>query len=1088
MKRWLRRVSASLRMSPRAIGSSGQVIRQSWELMRRAWREELPMELFLRQPGSLPEHVPFTLALHWLCFLGIALRFAIHIDEYWEEPLWLGGIITLAFLFLVYLASMTAIHVLGGRLATSERFLWFQITADVVLFSYAYFLTRTIESDFFLFYAIPVTMAAGSLDLRRSARVLAGILIALGLVVLALWLNTPELPLIEAFARVFLIRSLAVAVIGLTYSFYRLLERGQRDTLAAIVNALGHGLIITGKDSMKPLFANELILRVVPDARIGLNFDETVHNPVKEVFETERPSRAITHCRVQDEVKHLDLVSTPLWDNRGRVVAALSVISDVTEHLNLVDIVEQMNAGICVLDTERHVVWMNEILQNWYPDAEIGQECHRAFAGLDSNGPCDCYPETTSLGSEKDQYGRSRASYPSRDPQGRVRHLDLTTSPWKEYTGSTIGTIQVISDVTFEVEMDELEQFLSSPPFDEVVILDFAIEKVVRMLQADHCAWAVVTENGQGRSLDFRSESNQRALDYYTRQNVRIPLEGSELDDRVILEQQLLAVTDFSSGALLLDPVHSVDEFDTQFALFAPITLEGHVSAVLCVESADPRESVELDLARVAHVVDRVQTAIERRRRSDGLARETSRLRVLEEMSKCLLAFPAALGSELEEILRVVLAGITAEDGLGFERAFLVIVDQEKQRLRGSAALGPVDVDEGRTQWKRFPRWRFSDIVGSDCRVTYRSRSLSQRLLTESLPLESIIPSLLGVLQGRKTAVLVRRAQCPRILDTLERLDLSTFAVAPLFAATETGSSILSGVVVADYPITRRAISDEDLKWLSAFAKYAADVIENARFIERLVSEERLALLGQAAAGIAHEMRDPLTVIKTRAQLLAKKTDAEYTHRAVEQITRNVDRVERIIKDQLLYVKQIQLGLKTEDLSALIEELIAEQCISEALSHNNVNVEVQKPKDAVRAEVDAHYLNIALSNIVRNGIEAMPDGGSLKICVKDLGREAAIEVQDTGSGIPKTEFPDLQLVFEPFVSTKVLTSQTGTGLGLSIAKKTIEAHGGTISVENVEGEGARFRIVLPKERQSRESRLRDLLESVQAEDECQGAS
>ncbi len=256
------------------------------------------------------------------------------------------------------------------------------------------------------------------------------------------------------------------------------------------------------------------------------------------------------------------------------------------------------------------------------------------------------------------------------------------------------------------------------------------------------------------------------------------------------------------------------------------------------------------------------------------------------------------------------------------------------------------------------------------------------------------------------------------------------------------------------HDITERKHTEEELR--TTKDELERRVLERtvalAEAQENLVRQERLAILGQLAGGVAHQIRNPLAAIMNATYVLKR-------HLSPDQ-HQNVDDAIRIIHDEVRHANIIITGLldyarvRTPDrhpasLVDLLERLLAAEWIPQ-------NVRITRkvpPKNPVIVEIDSDQLQGALSNLVRNAVEAMPDGGEIHVELHVLGEEIVITVSDTGTGISPQVRSHL---FEPLHSTKPM----GIGLGLVTARRFIEAHGGRIASIDVP-RGARFEIRLP---------------------------
>ena len=229
------------------------------------------------------------------------------------------------------------------------------------------------------------------------------------------------------------------------------------------------------------------------------------------------------------------------------------------------------------------------------------------------------------------------------------------------------------------------------------------------------------------------------------------------------------------------------------------------------------------------------------------------------------------------------------------------------------------------------------------------------------------------------------------------------------------------------------------------------ELSEKNRMLER---RNRLAALGEMAAGMAHEIRNPLGGIQLYASLLFKDVaDRPESLELVQKISGGVKRLEGLVTQVLQFSREIRPNVEDVDLGSVVDETL--ELAGRAISAKAVEVEVRGPRP-MPVKVDALLLGQSLLNLVLNAVEAMEEGGRLEI-EYGLPRDGVDErqfylvVEDDGPGIP---VQILDRIFNPFFTTR----ETGTGLGLAIVHRVIEAHNGSISAGNRDGGGARFEI------------------------------
>jgi len=226
---------------------------------------------------------------------------------------------------------------------------------------------------------------------------------------------------------------------------------------------------------------------------------------------------------------------------------------------------------------------------------------------------------------------------------------------------------------------------------------------------------------------------------------------------------------------------------------------------------------------------------------------------------------------------------------------------------------------------------------------------------------------------------------------------------------------------------------------------------------DELVRSGKLAALGALAAGVAHEINNPLAVIQGNVELLQLRAGADpESWEEVGLIARQTKRMQGIVSKLLTFARQDASDAKPLDLEALVREALE---LAAAQARNaRVAVETHFAPDLPPVVADGPRLVQVFTNLVVNALQAMPDGGRLRVAsgLADEGAGVCVSFTDTGPGIPKAES---ERVWNPFYTTK----PSGTGLGLSISHAIVEEHGGRILLESPPGRGTTFTVVLPRD-------------------------
>ncbi len=231
--------------------------------------------------------------------------------------------------------------------------------------------------------------------------------------------------------------------------------------------------------------------------------------------------------------------------------------------------------------------------------------------------------------------------------------------------------------------------------------------------------------------------------------------------------------------------------------------------------------------------------------------------------------------------------------------------------------------------------------------------------------------------------------------------------------------------------------------------------MEQLRLKERLSRAERLSSLGEMAAGISHEIRNPLGIIRSSAELLKKKVArVDPGDHIPDIIVEEATRLNNIITDFINFAKPRSLNLSPCRVEEIIEKNVT--FLATQIEQNGIRIKKNYQNALPEIQADASMLYQAFLNILINGMQAMPAGGVIDVEVVSKKNIVSINFDDEGQGIP---VEILDKIWDPFFTTK----ETGTGLGLGIVKNIIESHGGSIQILNIADGGTRVTVELPVE-------------------------
>ncbi|HSA99552.1 MAG TPA: GAF domain-containing protein [Anaerolineales bacterium] len=278
------------------------------------------------------------------------------------------------------------------------------------------------------------------------------------------------------------------------------------------------------------------------------------------------------------------------------------------------------------------------------------------------------------------------------------------------------------------------------------------------------------------------------------------------------------------------------------------------------------------------------------------------------------------------------------------------------------------------------------------------------------------------------------------------------------FIALESLAGILASVITSADQYQRLQITISQLRSTQVELRARMEAQRSAE--NRLVQAAKLAAVGEMAAGIAHELNNPLTSVTGFAELAldAIPKDSQ-TRKDLEIVMREAVRARDVVRRLLDFARQSESTRARASLNDVIEDVVA---LSRHLIHTSgVELTLELEKDLPWVLADSNQMKQVLLNLVHNALQAMPTGGELIICTRSSSRAGRdwimVSVRDTGVGIPHQE---LSRIFEPFYTTK--GDQGGTGLGLSVTYGIVTDHGGQIEVESQPGVGSKFSVWLPQ--------------------------
>lgn len=447
------------------------------------------------------------------------------------------------------------------------------------------------------------------------------------------------------------------------------------------------------------------------------------------------------------------------------------------------------------------------------------------------------------------------------------------------------------------------------------------------------------------------------------------------------------------------------------------------------------------------------------------LGQKMRELAILNEATKALQTT-----LDLDQVLHIILTGVTSAQTLSLNRAFLLLVDGDRRSLIGKMAVGPGGPEEAFNIWnelQKSPR-SFREMALTPYRQVQGNVLVNQLVNKMSVPLSDRNNILVRVLESKKPLLVSDAASFPGALELAGLLKVNSFIAAPLVAEQEA-----LGIILADNAVTKMPIRPDDVTLLEIFAGQVSAFIRNAGLYqslkdkvkelqqsqEKLLKAERMAAVGEMAAVLAHEIRTPMVSIGGFVNsMIREKPDDPQFGQQLKIISSEIDRLEGVLTDTLELSRFKEPELVSESINDVVKRCLG--VLKTEFDRQNIVVELSLEEGLAPVWIDRRQFPQVLMNLLKNALHAMPLGGHLSVRTwLDAGQELAVSVSDTGSGIPRQE---LEHVFEP----KFTTKRGGLGIGLAVSKKIVEGHRGSIAVSSAEGRGTSFVIRLPSGNQT----------------------
>jgi signal transduction histidine kinase/CheY-like chemotaxis protein len=484
-------------------------------------------------------------------------------------------------------------------------------------------------------------------------------------------------------------------------------------------------------------------------------------------------------------------------------------------------------------------------------------------------------------------------------------------------------------------------------------------------------------------------------------------------------------------------------------------------TALACLRSgADDFLAKPATLTEIMRVVrrnlEKRRLLIQNRQYQEDLENANYRIQLMHQLSlKMNSVYLTTV--QLEEILQAILVGITANEGLRFNRAFLALIDEKDQVLQGRLAIGPGCREEADKIWGEMQEKKldFFGIVQHvrACNIDNKDFGLNRLIKDLRVPTSATDNILIRAAYDRKS-IKVTGGHCNGLdlTEIVKFLGTDEFVVVPMYSPRRS-----LGVIIADNYVTKRPITDGYLSALELFSSQASLAIEHSMLYmdmkktigeleglnyeldknkDMLIEAERYSALGHMSAQLVHNIRNPVTAIGGIARILGKKGGLEL-QKYTDVMNKEICRLESTLEDLFDFVSQTEVQKEETRLFPLLQKVFL--LIQPDTTKQEIEVSLDFPEPEITLEIDQRQIRKMLVHLYKNAIEAMPHGGSLSVAVSRESGWLTIAVRNTGK---KIEEEQIRKAKEPFYTTKTY----GTGMGLTMVDRIVQAHMGNFTI------------------------------------------
>ena len=717
------------------------------------------------------------------------------------------------------------------------------------------------------------------------------------------------------------------------------------------------------------------------------------------------------------------------------------------------EIFDEIDAPVYVADPETYeILYANKAIKRFFGKKLVGKKCYQAFQNLDK--PC---PFCTNKYIFGENLGKTYIWDFQNKCNGRWYHCIDRAIKWHDgrYVRFEIA-IDITDRKRFEERLTTLHKFSQrlhmAKKFEDIYSLTLNVIKrtlgfeYANILLSDGKYLRIVAQIGYPESL-----------------GKKLPLEGDKgITVRAAKTKRPVLIPDVTKEPAY---VKSLPRIRSELAV--PIKIRNKVLGVINIESRRLNAFDKQDLELLEILAAHAAVAINGLKEKENAKRKSKQLTALMKATTEIVS-----AKDLRSRLKVIAKAINS---LGWRRVVISVRDEnleivdlvtvgltreERKLLWERRAPGHVWRERLGPKFHRYKMGEFFYLPWNDPWVREHVHGIPPEVPPDKANFVAGVPSRLS----------------PDEMIDWHPQDM-------LYAPLRTPDGKIVGILSVDDPIDGRKPTLESLSPLEIFLHIAAVAIENAKLIEelekarkelkeyaeqlelkvqertrelkesqeKLLKAERLAAIGQLAGQVGHDLRNPLTGILGAAYYLKRTLTNldEKCRKMLEIIEKDAKYANKIIEDLLEFSREyVHLNPITTSIRHLVDNALTKVTVPDNVKIMNLTSFKHK------VEVDADRMIRVFVNLITNAIDAMPNGGVLRIWSRVSDKHVKVFFKDTGIGIPKE---NLDKIWGPLFTTKA----KGMGLGLSICKRIVEAHGGSIKVKSKVGVGTTFTVILP---------------------------